>query len=96
MLLLEPLLRPTLAQRRVKADLIEPGEALIEPPADYNGTIDDQDVVVTETLRIAEYNGLLDNIVGSDGTLASWDVSAPATRAQTAQLLWNLYLKMHP
>jgi hypothetical protein len=72
------------------------GDALLEPPADYNGTIEDQDVVVTETLRTAEYNGLLDNIVGSDGTLASWDVSAPATRAQTAQLLWNLYLKMHP
>jgi hypothetical protein len=72
------------------------GDYLLEPPADYAGTIVDQDVVVTETLRIAEYNGLLDNIVGPGGTLASWDTSAPATRAQTAQLLWNLYLKVHP
>jgi hypothetical protein len=80
----------------VASAVVAAGDFLAEPPADYTGTIEAQDVVVTETLRIAEYNGLLDNIVGSDGTLASWDLDAPATRAQIAQLLWNLYLKVHP
>jgi hypothetical protein len=80
----------------VASIVIAAGDYLVEPPADYTGTIQDQDVVVTETLRIAEYNGLLEHIVGPGGTLATWDISAPATRAETAQLLWNLYLKVHP
>lgn len=72
------------------------GELLAEPPVDFTGTIQDDDILVTETFRVAEYNGLLDNIVGPGGTLASWDIEAPITRAQVSQLLWNLYLAVHP
>jgi hypothetical protein len=69
---------------------------LTQPPDDYTGTLTSQDVVTAEALRVAEFNGLLDNIVGPGGTLASWDPDAPATRAEIAQLLWNLYTKVHP
>ena len=72
------------------------GEYITQPPDGYTGTLTNQDVVTAEALRVAEFNGLLDNIVGPDGTLASWDPDAPATRAEIAQLLWNLYTKVHP
>jgi hypothetical protein len=72
------------------------GEFLTQPPDDFAGTLTNDSALVTETLRTAEYNHLLDNIVGPDGTLASWDPDAPATRAEIAQLLWNLYLKVNP
>ena len=52
--------------------------------------------MTAEALRVAEFNGLLDNIVGPDGTLDSWNPDAPATRAEMAQLLWNLLAKVHP
>lgn len=71
-------------------------DSLTQPPADYTGTLTNQDPVIAEALRLAEFNGLLDNIVGPDGTLADWDPDAPATRAEIAQLLWNLYAKVHP
>lgn len=38
-------------------------------------------------LRTAEYNGLLDGLVGMG---ASWSVTANATRGEVAQMLWNL------
>jgi hypothetical protein len=72
------------------------GEYVTQPPDDFTGTLSSEDPVTAGALRTAEYNGLLDNIVGSDGTLASWDPSAPITRAETAQLLWNLHGKVHP
>ena len=66
-------------------------------PADgYTATLTDTDAVTAEALRTAEYNGLLDNIVGPDGTLGTWDPTQPATRAEIAQLLWNLLAKVHP
>ena len=71
-------------------------EHLTQAPDGYTGTLTSQDVVTAEALRVAEFNGLLDNIVGPGGTLASWDPDAPATRAEIAQLLWNLYSKVHP
>lgn len=42
-------------------------------------------------LRMAEYNGLLEGLVGM-GT--GWDVYANATRGEVAQVLWNLLAKM--
>ncbi len=80
----------------VASAVVAGDDYLLEPPDDFTGSIVDQDVLVTETLRVAEYNGLLDNIVGPDGTLGSWDPGEPITRAELAQLLWNLYLKVHP
>jgi Tol biopolymer transport system component len=76
--------------------IVAAGDLLVEPPADFTGTLTNADALVTYNLWKAEYNGLLDNIVGPDGTLATWDPEAPATRAEIAQLLWNLYQKVHP
>ena len=72
------------------------GTHLGTPPDSFTGTLTSSDPLVTQNLRTAEYNHLLDNIVGSDGTLASWDPDAPATRAEIAQLLWNLYGVINP
>ena len=40
-----------------------------------------------ENLRIAEYNGLLDGLIGMG---PAWSVTANATRGEVAQMLWNL------
>ncbi len=40
-----------------------------------------------ENLRIAEYNGLLDGLIGMG---PGWSVTATATRGEVAQMLWNL------
>lgn len=42
-----------------------------------------------DNLRIAEYNGLLDGVAGMG---AGWNVSAPATRGEVAQMLYNLWV----
>ena len=42
-------------------------------------------------LRIAEYNELLDGLVGMG---PGWSVYANATRGEVAQVLWNLLAKM--
>jgi parallel beta-helix repeat protein len=44
-------------------------------------------------LRIAEYNGLLDGLLGMG---ASWNVSANATRGEVAQMLYNLLYVLGP
>jgi photosystem II stability/assembly factor-like uncharacterized protein len=41
-----------------------------------------------ENLRIAEYNGLLDGLAGMG---SGWDASAPATRGEVAQMLYELW-----
>lgn len=66
------------------ADLLE------EPPLTFEGTLSHPDPLLEEFLRVAEYNGLLDNVVGPQGTLASWQVQQPVTRGELAQLLYNL------
>lgn len=69
-------------------------DKLEQPPLSFNGTLDHPDPLMDEYLRVAEFNGLLDTIVGPDGTLASWAVLGPATRAELAQLLYNLLAKL--
>ena len=91
--------RPLYRERRneaVEAAVRAGRRSLAQPADDYTGHLTDHDVVTAEALRVAEFNGLLDNIVGPDGTLASWDPGAPATRAEMAQLLWNLLAKVRP
>jgi hypothetical protein len=39
---------------------------------------------------LAEHYGLPAGIQGSGGTLAGWDIYGNATRAEVAQVLWNL------
>ncbi len=68
---------------------------LEQPPLSYVGTLSHPDPLIQEYLRIAEFNGLLENLVGPQGDLASWDPQQPATRAELAQLLYNLWHKLH-
>jgi hypothetical protein len=70
------------------------GDSLAQPPLDFVGTLTHPDPLLEEYLRVAEFNGLLDNIVGPQGTLASWAPEQPATRAELAQLLYNLVQKL--
>jgi hypothetical protein len=90
-----PLYRETRAEA-VSAIVLAGGDALTVPGGDFFGTLTHPDPWIAEALRIAEYNGLLDNIVGPNGDLASWDTVGPATRAEMAQLLWNLLAKVPP
>jgi hypothetical protein len=76
--------------------VVAAGTHLGTPPDSFTGTLTSSDPLVAQNLKKAEYNHLLDNIVGPDGTLASWDPDAPATRAEMAQLLWNLYGVINP
>jgi len=46
-----------------------------------------------DNLRIAEYNGILDGLIGMG---SNWDVSATATRGEVAQMLWNLLTVLNP
>lgn len=91
--------RPLYRERRseaIAAAVRAGGEYLAQPPIGYTGQLTATDAVMAEALRVAEFNGLLDNIAGPDGTLASWDPTEPATRAEMAQLLWNLLAKVRP
>ena len=68
------------------ANGLYPG-ALDDPPA---GTVSQFDGVPEPhgaNLRIAEYNGLLDGLIGMG---PNWSVTATASRGEVAQILWNL------
>jgi hypothetical protein len=69
---------------------IFPG-TLEEPPAGTPSLFAGVGAPHGTNLRIAEYNGLLDGLVGMD---SGWDVFANATRGEVAQVLWNLLAKM--
>jgi hypothetical protein len=67
------------------------GTNLQTPPADWQGVLSYVDPEHGERIRIAEYNGLLDGIVGgSSGGLYGWDTRYYATRGEVAQMLYNL------
>ena len=69
---------------------------LLPPPADYKGVLSYGDPTHGQNIRLAEYNNLLDAIVGPNGTLKGWNTAGNATRAECAQILWNLYGLLHP
>jgi hypothetical protein len=62
-------------------------DRLVEPPEEYVGAIGAFNPVHTPNMRVAEYNGLLADLVGFG---AGWDPWAPATRGEVAQMLWRL------
>lgn len=67
------------------------GDTLEAPPADWQGVSSYIDPEHGERIRIAEYNGLLQGIVGgSSGGLYGWNTRAAATRGEVAQMLYNL------
>jgi len=61
------------------------------PPAAYTGSLPAFSDIHRPNMLIAEYNGLL---AGLQGFGAAWDPWAAATRAETAQMLWNLLSRM--
>jgi TolB protein len=71
----------------VRAAMLVPGFHLEEPTPGYAGTLGIFDDIHGKTMAVAEYNGLL---AGLQGFGLGWDPWAPASRGETAQLLWNL------
>ena len=74
--------------RAAKAN--KPG-AVLDPPSDWFGFLSSyySDPNHGQNVRIAEYNGLLDGLVGFG---ESWNADLKATRGEAAQIMWNLYL----
>ncbi len=75
----------------VRAGRLFNASALPDPPAGWSGVLNPafySDPNHGANLRIAEYNHLLDGLVGFGPT---WDANATATRGEAAQILWNLY-----
>jgi len=68
------------------ADSLYPG-ALWDPSPGAPLVFDNVGEPHGENLRIAEYNGLLDGLIGMG---PGWNVTANATRGEVAQILWNL------
>jgi parallel beta-helix repeat protein len=71
---------------------IFPG-ALIIPPAETPTDFYDVPEPHGANLRIAEYNGLLYDLIGLG---PSWSVTADATRGEVAQMLWNVLYLLTP
>ncbi len=65
------------------------GDALLETPADWEGGLDYTDQYHGANVKKADYNGLLAGIVD----LATWDMTAPATRGETAEILSQLFYR---
>lgn len=64
-------------------------DSIVQPPVmqPYPGTVGDFDPGHAPFMRLAEYNGLLDGLVGFD---RGWDPWLLATRGEVAQILWNV------
>ena len=71
-------------------------QVLLPPAASYQGVLGYADRTHGQNIRLAEFNHLLDGIVGPRGGLAGWDTTANATREEVAQMLWNLLGKAPP
>jgi hypothetical protein len=69
--------------------------AVMEPPAGWTGYLAAyySDPNHGENVRTAEYNGLLDGLVGMG---PNWDPNATASRGEAAQIMWNLYMAGGP
>jgi hypothetical protein len=69
------------------ADRLRPAVLAGPIPSGPSSTLGLFDKTHGLTLRRAEWGGLLDGLVGFDKT---WDPWRPASRAETAEVLWNL------
>ena len=63
------------------------GSELQDPPVGWVGALNYSDSTHGQNIRKAEYNRLLEGLVGLSGT---WNGSQNATRGECAQMLWNL------
>jgi hypothetical protein len=68
------------------------GSVLADPPANYQGKLNYSDPTHGANIKKAEYNGLLNGIAN----LASWDPTKNATRGEAAELLNQIYNRLHP
>lgn len=66
---------------------------LLDPPSSYVGTLAKVDVAHDENIRIAEYNGLLQGVVGFGTDWQSW---VACSRGEAAQVLYNWLAKVKP
>lgn len=83
----DPVSRTQLVSIAVRAlRTLAPG-ALEEPPAGFISAMGDFDPSHGESMRVAEYNGLLDGLYGYG---SAWDPWVLATRGEVAQVLRNL------
>ncbi len=65
---------------------LKPG-ALADPPAGYHSAVGSFDTTHSPNMDVAEYNGLLNGLLGYG---SSWDPYAKASRGEVAQMLWNI------
>ena len=77
------------------ADNLDTG-TLDAVPDGWSGQLPDGDPDHGANIKKAEYNGLLDGIPGSGGTLAAWSIYGNASRGELAQILWNLLSSPEP
>ncbi len=66
------------------------GDALADPPADYEGQLDYSNEFHGANLKKAEFNGLLAGIPD----LATWEPAANATRGEAAEILCKTFYKL--
>lgn len=87
----EPVARAQVVTMLVRgAQAYWPGH-LIQPPSSFSGsTLGRFDQTHEWSMWVAEYNGLME---GLQGFGVSWDPWAEATRAEVAQMMWNLLLQ---
>jgi hypothetical protein len=71
-------------------------QVLAPPPESFAGVLGYANPTHGQNIKLAEFNGLLNGIVGPNGVLAGWDTTAYATRGEVAQMLWNLLGKLPP
>jgi parallel beta-helix repeat protein len=67
--------------------------ALEDPPSGTSSVFDGVPEPHGSNLRVAEYNGLLDGLIGMG---PNWNVTATATRGEVAQVLYNLLSLLLP
>jgi len=79
--------RAQLVTMAVKALRTLDPSSLAEPPAGFIAAVGSFNPSHDESMRVAEYNGLLEGIQGYG---ASWDPWAAATRGEVAQILRNV------
>ncbi|MCL5735908.1 MAG: S-layer homology domain-containing protein [Actinobacteria bacterium] len=86
-----------ITRQQIITIVVRAGSQVLQPaPADYKGVLSYSDPTHGQNIRLAEYNHLLDGIVGPGGTLAGWNTAGNGTRAECAQILWNLYNMLNP
>ena len=86
-----------ITRQQVITMIVRAGSQVLQPPpVGYKGVLYYGDSTHGQNIRLAEYNHLLDGIVGPGGSLTGWNTTGNATRAECAQMLWNLFGKLNP